>query len=218
MTILSFVVSAVIAYLLGSISFSVVITEKFAGIDVRKKGSGNAGATNVLRTAGKLPGILTFVCDFLKCIAAILLANLVFIAFSMDSSYLQYIKYTAGIFCMLGHIWPLYFGFKGGKGVTVAAAAVLMLDWRCFIIGIGIFIIMVLITRIVSLSSLIAAASVPVSMLILYLAFHRENAIAYVLLGTVIVAIIFVKHRANIVRLIKGEEPRIKSGHIKRKE
>lgn len=211
---LPFVLSAVIAYLLGSISFSVVITKKFAGTDVRKQGSGNAGATNVLRTAGKLPGILTFLFDFLKCVIAILLAMLVAKLFALSGSYLQYIKYVAGIFCMVGHIFPLYFGFKGGKGVTVAAAAVLMLDWRCFIIGIGVFIIMVLITRIVSLSSLLASVSVPVSMLILRLVCRQDNVAANVLLVSVIVVIIFIKHNANIARLLKGTEPRIKSGRV----
>ena len=213
-TVVPFILSAVIAYLLGSISFSVVITKKFAGIDVRKQGSGNAGATNVLRTAGKLPGILTFLFDFLKCVIAILLSMLVAKLFALSGSYLQYIKYVAGILCMVGHIFPLYFGLKGGKGVTVAAAAVLMLDWRCFIIGIGVFIIMVLITRIVSLSSLLASVSVPVSMLILRLVCRQDNVAANVLLVSVIVVIIFIKHKANIARLLKGTEPRIKSGRV----
>lgn len=210
--ILAYALSAVAAYLLGSIDFSIIITKGFTGTDVRKHGSGNAGATNVLRTAGKLPAILTFAGDFLKCVAAILMSVLIARLFRLDGEFSQYIKYTTGILCMIGHIFPLYFGFKGGKGVTAAAAIMLMLDWRCFCIGIGIFIIVVLTIRIVSLGSLLASASIPITTLIFQIADNQKYAVTDTLLVAVITAIIFIRHRANIVRLFKGTEPRARGG------
>lgn len=210
--IIAYVLSAVAAYLLGSVNFSIIITRKFIGTDVRNHGSGNAGATNVLRTAGKLPAILTFAGDLLKCVVAILLSVLIASLFHLNVEFSQYIKYIAGIFCMIGHIYPLYFGFKGGRGVTAAAAIMLMLDWRCFCIGIGIFIIIVLTIRIVSLGSLIATASIPITTLIFQMADHQKFAVTDTLLVGVVAIIVFVKHRGNIVRLFKGTEPRIHSG------
>lgn len=209
--IIAYVITAVIAYLLGSINFSIIITKKFVGTDVREHGSGNAGATNVLRTAGKLPAALTFAGDFLKCVAAILMSMAIASQFHLNVEFGQYIKYIAGIFCIVGHIFPLYFGFKGGRGVTAAAAIMLMLDWRCFCIGIGIFILIVLIIRIVSLGSLIATASIPVTTLIFQMADHKSYAVIDTLLVAVVAVIVFIKHRANIVRLFKGTEPRIQS-------
>lgn len=208
--IISYVLSAAAAYLLGSISFSIIITRLFAGTDVRAHGSGNAGTTNVLRTAGKLPAILTFAGDILKCIAAILFAMLLADLFHLSGDYSQYIKYTTGILCIIGHIYPIYFGFRGGKGVAPTAAVILMLDWRCFLIGIGIFILMVLIFRIVSLSSITAAVSVPITTFIFQTADRQPYTVVDTLLVTVIVLIIISKHHANISRLIKGTEPRIK--------
>ena len=209
--IFSYLLSAAAAYLLGSISFSIIITKIFAGTDVRAHGSGNAGATNVLRTVGKLPATITFICDLLKCVVAILLSMLIARLFHLDGEFSQYIRYTAGIFCMIGHIYPLYYGFKGGRGVTTAAAIMLVLDWRCFLIGIGIFILIVFITRIVSLGSLIATASIPVTTLIFQMADHQKYAITDALLVAVIMVIVFVMHRENIMRLLKGTEPRIQS-------
>lgn len=210
--ILAYVLSAAVAYLLGSINFSIIITKKFKGTDVRRHGSGNAGATNVLRTAGKLPAALTFVGDFLKCVVAILLSMLIARLFNLTGEYSYYIKYTTGIVSIIGHIFPLYFDFKGGKGVTSAAAVVLMLDWRCFVIGISIFIIVVLLTRIVSLGSLIAVTSVPIMTYIFHTASNQQYAVVDTLLMLVITVIVFVKHHANISRLLKGTEPRIHSG------
>lgn len=209
--IFAYLLSAAEAYLLGSINFSIIITKKFKGTDVRSHGSGNAGATNVLRTAGKLPAALTFAGDFLKCVIAILMAVLIARLFNVNAEYSQYIKYTTGIFCIIGHIFPLYFDFKGGKGVTSAAAVILMLDWRCFCIGISLFIIVVLLTRLVSLGSLIAVASVPVLTYIFQTADHQTYAVTDTLLVLIITVIVFIKHHANISRLLKGTEPRIHS-------
>jgi glycerol-3-phosphate acyltransferase PlsY len=207
--VLAFVFSIIAAYLLGSISFSIVITRIFADTDVRKHGSGNAGATNVLRTAGKLPAILTFFLDFLKCVVAILFSFLLSMLFHINGEYSQFLKYTSGIFCMVGHIYPLYFGFKGGRGVTAAAAIMLMLDWRCFLIGISVFIIITFLTRLVSLGSILAGFSIP--FLTLFFQYHAKYAVVDTLLVAVISLIIIAKHRENIVRLIHGTEPRMQS-------
>ncbi len=209
--ILAFLFSIIAAYLLGSVSFSILITRMFAGTDVRQHGSGNAGATNVLRTAGKLPAILTFSLDFLKCVAAILVSVLISRLFKMNVEYNQFLKYTAGIFCMIGHIYPIYFGFKGGKGVTTAAAIMLLLDWRCFLIGVSIFIIVILISRIVSLGSILAVFSIPFLTFAFQTADHAEYAVVDTILVAVIAFIIILKHRVNIVRLVQGKEQRMHS-------
>lgn len=207
--ILPFLLSSVAAYLLGSISFSILITRLFAGTDIRNHGSGNAGATNVLRTAGKLPAILTFLLDFLKCVAAILIAAFIAKQFNFSIEYAIVLKYVTGIFCMVGHIFPLYFSFKGGKGVTTAAAIFLLLDWRCFVIAISLFIIIVTLMRIVSLGSILAAASTPLLTLFFQLPENRKTAIINTLLVSVIAIIVIVKHRENITRLLNGTEKRI---------
>lgn len=209
--LLSYLLAIIVAYLLGSVNFSIIITRLFIGTDVRKFGSGNAGATNVLRTAGKLPAILTFAGDFLKCVVAIGISVYIAGFFHLDGQFAQYIRYITGIFCMVGHIFPLYFGFKGGKGVTAAAAIMLALDWRCFIIGIGIFILMVVFVRIVSLGSIIACMSIPITTFIFQTLDHQTYALGDTLLIAVIAAIAITKHRANIARLLKGTEPRIQS-------
>ena len=133
--------SALIAYLLGSINTAVLVT----GIvtkgkkDIRQMGSGNAGFTNVLRSVGKVPAIITIVCDALKCIIAVLIGGFIFsfasVAFQGESpvfinELINCGKYVAGIFCILGHSYPVYFHFKGGKGVVTAAALMLTEDWR----------------------------------------------------------------------------------------
>ena len=209
--ILPFIFAAVCAYLFGSISSSVIITKIATGTDIRKHGSGNAGATNVLRTAGKLPAVITFLCDFLKCIFAVLVAVLFAKIFNMKDEYIQLLKYTCGIFCMIGHIYPVFFGFKGGKGVTVAAAIMLLLDWRCFIIGISVFIIIVLVTRLVSLGSVLSSLTLPFLTIFFQTIDRQPYAVADTLLVSIISAIIIFKHRVNIVRLINGTEPKIKS-------
>jgi len=209
--ILPFVLSAIEAYILGSISFSIIITKVYTGNDVRKQGSGNAGATNVLRTAGKMPAIMTFAADFIKSIAAIAIAILLAYLFHLNPEYLQFLKCATGIFCMIGHIFPMFFRLKGGKGVTSAAAIVLMLDWRCFVIAISFFIIITIVTRFVSLGSILASSSVP--FLILFFESMDKNrfAVPNALLVSVISIIVVVKHRVNIGRLLKGTESRIQS-------
>lgn len=200
---------AIAAYLIGSVSFSIICTHIFAGTDVRNHGSGNAGATNVLRTAGKLPALLTFLGDFLKCVVAILLARFILILFGGIVPDDLFIGYYAGIFCMLGHIFPIFFGFRGGKAVATAGALVLMADWRLFLIAFAVFAVVFVISRIVSLSSIIGALSLPFSTFAIA-SLHSGNLVWLDTLCACVVAFILIfKHRANIQRLRNGTEPRI---------
>ena len=159
------IITAVIAYLLGSINTAVIVTKIVTGgkKDIREMGSGNAGFTNVLRSVGKLPAIFTIVCDALKCVVAVIIGWLIFSGIPAESQILSNEfgncgKYIAGIFSILGHSYPVYFHFKGGKGVVTAAALIASEDWRVFIAIIAVFLIVFVCSKIISLSSITAAA------------------------------------------------------------
>ena len=119
---------AIISYLIGSISFSVIFTKKFAGFDVREKGSKNAGSTNVLRTAGKKIAIITLLCDILKGIVAVLLAKFMGEQYGHDN--IAVLVQIAALFVALGHTFPIFFGFKGGKGVATSLGVLLLINWK----------------------------------------------------------------------------------------
>lgn len=210
--ILPFLLAAVAAYIIGSVDFSIIVTRIFARTDVRHHGSGNAGATNVLRTAGKLPALLTFSGDFFKCVVAVLFGRWVFSWFGTVTIIPIFVTMTAGLACIVGHIFPIFFGFRGGKGVAASAALVLMVDWKCFVVEILLFILLVLLTRIVSLSALITVTTLPV---VAYL-FLRIDDAAYALLDALLLiavtAVLYIMHRANIKRIIHGTEAKISSG------
>ena len=212
---------AALSYLLGSISFSIIFTKKLHHKDIRTMGSGNAGLTNVLRSAGAKAGLLTFIFDFLKGAVSVEAGRLIFEYFcaraGMPAYFAQYGAYLAGLFCMIGHIYPLYFGFRGGKGVLSPAATLAVLDWRFFVLCVGLFVLVVLISRYVSLGSILGAASFPVEEQKIG---HREYRsgispfgplpLSYVwvttLLSVTIAALMIVKHRDNIRRLKNGTE------------
>ena len=205
------VAAVIAAYLLGSINFAVIFANAFLKKDVRKLGSGNAGTTNVMRTAGLLPGILTFVCDALKGFVACYIGKTVFFYVMNNSgayAHPLYGAYLCGVICMLGHVFPAFFQFKGGKGVAVSVGIYAVCCPKAMIIGLTVFALCVLITRIVSLSSLIATVTV-ISLSIVfynYTEFKLLSAILSISMGL----IIFLKHKDNIKRLIKGEEKKIK--------
>ena len=154
------VVMAIIAYLIGSINFSVIISKKVAGFDVREKGSGNAGSTNMLRSVGKGAAVLTLLCDILKGVVAILIAigigNLVKDA---DKGLLVQI---AGVAVVLGHTFPIFFGFKGGKGVATSLGILLMTNWQIGLICLVFALVLMALTQMVSLGSCAAAVLFPV--------------------------------------------------------
>lgn len=189
-----------VSYLLGSLNFSIIISKAMLGKDVRKYGSGNAGSTNAYRLMGGKKTALVMLGDVLKGILAVLLGG---ILFGEMGHFGGVGKMIAGIFVILGHVFPLYFGFKGGKGVLTAAAVFGMFDVRILAIILSVFIVVVLITRFVSLASIFAAAAVPVSMAIFY-GFDPFYFTAGLLLG----AFVIYMHRANIKRLVHHEESR----------
>lgn len=225
--ILRSLATAVIAYLIGSLNPAILITRAFTRQDIRTMGSGNAGFTNVLRSVGTLPAVLTILSDLLKGVIAVLIGKLIFTTMTVTNSvapieYERYGCYLAGMFVIIGHVFPLYFGFKGGKGVVTTAATMLVVDWRVFLICIGIFLLIFLVTRIISLGSIIAAASIPVvTCLMIYFADYLpgigtpdELRFRFVMISTafaaVIAAMVIIMHKENIKRLIKGEEKKIR--------
>ena len=159
---ISFIIVIVASYLIGSISFSVIFTKRFAGFDVRKRGSGNAGSTNVLRTAGKKVAILTLICDILKGVISLLLAILVGNIFNVDYNTKATLVEFAGIFAVLGHTFPLFFEFKGGKGVATALGVLLMFNWKIGLICLIFALIIMALTKMVSLGSVAAAILFPI--------------------------------------------------------
>ena len=208
----------VIAYLLGSINTSIILSS-FQGKDIRKEGSGNAGATNVLRSVGVLPAALTFAFDFIKCAVSVYLGYMAANHFcqmhSWDLIMSETGKYIAGFLCMVGHMHPVFFGFKGGKGVVTLAAMAFLIDVRVAVILLSIFIIIVVCTKYVSLGSCVVAALFPVMTFVISYFFgslQSGNNITPTYLITVTLAaaaiggIIVYKHRANIKRLINGTE------------
>lgn len=221
--ILAALLALFMGYLLGSVSFSIIITKLFQKRDIRDFGSGNAGATNVMRSVGKLPAALTFIFDFLKCILSILMGYYLFVVMCEKTGApeiaAQIGKYAAGIGCILGHIFPIYFRFRGGKGVTTTAALICLIDWRVFVPTFLTFLVIVLIKKIVSLGSVIGVSLYPVYTFIILFLFDYVNSpvvsggtasMIYIILSTIAAAVIggivVLQHRENIKRLRRGEE------------
>lgn len=211
--IIKYILIAVIAYLLGSLNFSIILSEVVKKKDIRDSGSGNAGATNMLRTYGKKAAVGTMIGDILKVALGIIIAFAILdvpmkYIFSnpADAAEIQRVmlyKEFAGLFCVLGHIFPLYFKFKGGKGVAACTGMVIIVDWRIALILFVIFIGVILISKWISLGSIVIALLYPV----LIFAFYKNFILAAVAL--LFMAIVIVAHRENIKRLAKGTENKI---------
>ena len=200
-----YIIMAIIAYLIGSVNFSVILSKKMAGFDVREKGSKNAGSTNVLRTAGKGIAVLTLICDILKGVVAVLLAKLIG---NIDNfEHIEYLVQLAGLMVVFGHTFPIFFGFKGGKGVATSLGLILVINWQIGLICLVFALLLMVLTRIVSLGSVAAAILFPVLTL-----FITENYIVpgdYRIFGILLGFFVCFNHRANIKRLLKGQESRI---------
>jgi glycerol-3-phosphate acyltransferase PlsY len=190
----------VAAYLIGSIPFGILLAKLFGGVDVRHAGSGNIGATNVARVAGPLPGILTLALDGVKGAAAVWLAG----RFTNDSAMWMIV---AGLAALVGHCFPIWLRFRGGKGVATAAGMFLALCWPAALGAIGIFLLVVVFSRYVSLGSVAAAAAMPLLIYLLWAPHHAPPPI--VTFGAFAAAMLVIyKHDANIQRLVEGREPR----------
>lgn len=209
----SYIIITIIAYLLGSISFSVIISKKMAGFDVREKGSGNAGTTNVLRTVGKKASIITLICDILKGVVAILVAYIagLILKDSVDKALLIQL---AGLAVIIGHTFPIYFGFKGGKGIATALGVLLITNWNIGLICLVFALVLMIITKMVSLGSLAAAVLFPI--LIIFMP-HTSYLVDgnYIIYGILIAALVIFNHRANVKRLLTGTENKIDFKKIK---
>lgn len=218
---LPLLLTAVIAYLLGSISPAILVGRYFAKTDIREMGSGNAGATNVLRSLGKLPAIITTAGDLAKSVVAVLLSRLLMANLGSDFNVDQSVRigmYIAGVVCILGHLFPLYYGFRGGKGVMATLGMLLVVDWRVALAALGGFVLVVALTRYVSLGSMIAGVVMTAATFV-FCYVVDDLALNLSLLCTVFPAIITVvvtiKHAANIRRLINGTESKL-SFHSKK--
>ena len=181
----SYIIVVIIAYLLGSISFSVIISKKLAGFDVREKGSGNAGATNMLRSVGVKGAVLTLIGDCLKGVIAILVAVIVGkIAKNADKALLVQL---AGIAVVLGHTFPIFFNFKGGKGVATALGVVLVTNWQIGLICLVFALVLMALSRMVSLGSVGACVLFPVLVLFIksnYIVTEGSSYLKRLLTGT----------------------------------
>jgi len=196
-SLLLVLVYVLIPYLLGSINTAILVSKHFYHDDIRKYGSGNAGFTNVMRTYGKKAAIITFVGDILKTIAAILIGWCVF-------GYLT--AYIAGFACFLGHIFPVFYNFKGGKGVLCMATVMLMLCWRIFLTLVVVFVGIVLATKYISAGSVICAMMFPLML-------NRMNNTGIYMIEFIAIAmavIVVIKHRANLRRIFDGTESKFK--------
>ncbi|MBR1540585.1 MAG: glycerol-3-phosphate 1-O-acyltransferase PlsY [Clostridia bacterium] len=192
-----------IGYLIGSINFSVILSRKLAGFDLREKGSKNAGTTNMLRTVGKKGAAMVLILDILKGVIAVLIARLI----SGDVN--QAIACQIAAFAVvLGHTFPIFFEFRGGKGVATSIGVLLMLNWQIGLICLVYGILMIVLTRMVSLGSITAAVLFPVLTI-----FIRGHYIAtgfnYIIFGVVMACFVLFNHRTNIKRLNEGTENRI---------
>lgn len=200
----------VLAYLLGSIPFSFLVVKLFAGADIRQHGSRNVGATNVARSFGKLPGIIALLLDGAKGYTAVALAKWItsrpewpFAALPDPSPLWSRAFWVAlaAVIAVLAHMFPVWLKFHGGKGVATATGAFLAIDPTALAAGIIIFIIVLIATRIVSLASILSAASIPI-----FLRFLTQAPFWTIVLSIVISIAIIVKHHSNIARLAQGME------------
>ena len=215
-------ITALVAYMLGSMSFAIIFSWVFEKKDVRDYGSGNAGATNVFRSVGIAPGVLTFIMDFVKGAAAMALSRVIFNVECGTGGELDADRSIcfciAGLFALLGHLYPVYFGFRGGKGVLTLGGIMLILSPVRFLIVLVIFIIMFASTQIVSLSSCVCAILYPVVTFIqLYFFYYRRSPEIYngrflliqTLMAVVFGAIVLIKHHSNIKRIFNGTEQKL---------
>lgn len=194
--IISAVLCMAVPYLLGSLNFAIIISKTRYKTDIRTFGSGNAGATNMMRTFGKSAAGLTFLGDALKAFVSGLLG------YALLG---QYGAYIAGLFCILGHMFPVYYRFKGGKGVVTAAISILMCNPYVFLILFALFVIIVAFTKYISLGSVMCMLLYPVILDRMEKWFHGATG-AYVIIAILIAALVIFMHRENIKRLWQGTE------------
>lgn len=201
------IMMALIAYAIGSINFSVILSKKIAGFDVREKGSGNAGSTNMLRSVGKGAAALTLICDVLKGVIAIVIAIVLGKIFQVEDKAL--LVQIAGVAVVLGHTFPIFFGFKGGKGVATSLGILLMSNWQIGLICLVFALVLMLLTRMVSLGSCMAAVLFPILTLFINENYIVSEGSSYFIYSIILVVIVLYNHRSNIKRILNGTENKL---------
>lgn len=206
----TYIIIAVIAYLIGSINFSIILSKRMAGFDIREKGSGNAGTTNMLRAVGKKAAVITLICDILKGVVSILIAVLAGkIIKNLDNALLVQL---AGIFVIIGHTFPIFFKFKGGKGIATSLGVLLMINWQIGLICLIFALVLMALTKMVSVGSIAAAILFPI-----LVAFIDQNYIvptsnsnwSYLVFSIIVALLVIFNHRANVQRILNGTENRL---------
>lgn len=203
MQIFDYIMAALAAYFIGSFSASIFLSETLLGRDVRQEGSGNAGATNMARAYGMSFGVLTLLCDFAKALLAVWLSRRILGDWGL---------FVGGFACLVGHCFPVYYQFKGGKGISTGAALGLCMDWRMLVVMVISFAIAVVLSRKVSVGSICAALCVVPA------AFIMDLGLPAKLLTVCCAALVLWRHRENMRRIINGTEPDFKAGKDKLKE
>ena len=204
------IIMGIIAYVIGSINFSVILSKKIAGFDVREKGSGNAGTTNVLRSVGKKAAAITLVCDILKGVVSIGIAILLGNIPDINKELLVQI---AGVAVILGHTFPVFFGFKGGKGVATSLGVLLLSNWQIGLICLVFALVLMILTRMVSVGSCAAAVLFPI--LTLFINEHYtvltegKSGNVYFIYSVILAVIVLFNHRSNIKRILNGTENKV---------
>ena len=192
-----FVLTALIAYTLGSLNFALILSKKMYGEDIREFGSKNAGTTNMARTYGKKAALFTILGDILKGVVAVIIGS-----FLMGATLGGYF---AGLMCVIGHVFPVFYGFRGGKGVATAAAVILVVNPIVFLVVLGVFVLTVLLTRYVSLGSCLAAAIFPF-MTYQFIAGNMPYWGSAFICSFLMAVLVICKHHTNMYRLFNGKE------------
>ena len=208
---MEYIIIAIIAYLIGSINFSILISQKKAGYDIRQKGSGNAGTTNMLRNLGKKYAAITLICDVLKGVVAIGIA--IIVGNILGDTNKALLVQIAGVAVVIGHTFPIFFGFKGGKGVATSLGILLMTNWQLGLICLVFALVLMALTRVVSMGSIAAAILYPVLTLFVggghYIVESSGLGNGYFIYSVILAIIVIFNHRENIKRILSGTENKI---------
>ena len=208
---MEYIIIAIIAYLIGSINFSILISKKKAGYDIRQKGSGNAGTTNMLRNLGKKYAAITLICDVLKGVVAIGIA--IIVGNILGDTNKALLVQIAGVAVVIGHTFPIFFGFKGGKGVATSLGILLMTNWQLGLICLVFALVLMALTRVVSMGSIAAAILYPVLTLFVggghYIVESTGLGNGYFIYSVILAIIVIFNHRENIKSILSGTENKI---------
>lgn len=207
------IVIAIVSYLLGSVNLSIILSKLMGKGDIREHGSGNAGTTNTLRTLGKLPALAVLIWDILKGVLSVLLAKWIItlgngdIASNVLAEHRDYAMVLSSIFAVLGHNFPIYFGLRGGKGVATSLGVIIAMEWpiaiACFVFA----VVMILLTRMVSVGSILVAILYPI--LTFFVGHEFYNKWVYLALALLMAGSVLIRHRANIKRILNGTENKL---------